>query len=59
MDYYGIEIVGDIAYTEIVSNRTETAYGKNRNDFEGTKEDCLEYLSKKKITEIYGAFKND
>ena len=59
MDYYGVEIVGKEAYTELVSNRTETAFGKQRNDFEGTKEECLKYLSQKNISEIHGPIKNE
>ena len=56
MDYYGIEIVDDVAYTEKL-NYEPTAFGKQRNDFEGDKEACHEYLKSKEITEVYGALK--
>ena len=54
---YGVEIIEQVAYTEHC-NRSETAYGKNRNDFEGSKEECLKYISSKNITEIVGILDN-
>ena len=53
---YGIEIVDDTAYTEQII-RSETAYGKQRNDFEGTKEDCMAYMKSKDIKEVFGILK--
>lgn len=58
MNYYGIELVDGVAYTEKV-NYEPSAYGKQRNDFEGTLQDCLDYLTSKGITEYYGAVKNE
>lgn len=56
IDSYGIEIIGADAYTERIT--TYTAFGKQRgNDFEGTKEECLQYLKDKNIVEVYGALK--
>ena len=52
-DLFGVEIVGKIAYTEKI-NRSDTAYGKQRNDFEGTKEECLKYIGTKDIKEVIG-----
>ena len=56
MEIYGVEIVGKAAYTELI-NRSQTAYGKQRNDFEGTKEACIEYMKKNDVNEIIGVLK--
>ncbi len=53
-DIYGVEIVGKTAYTEKIQ-RSETAFGKQRNDFEGTRVDCIEYIESKGIKEIIGS----
>jgi len=50
---YGVEIVGKTAYTQTI-NYSATAYGKQRNDFEGDKVSCLEFIASKGITEVYG-----
>lgn len=55
---FGVEIVGYIAYTE-AADRSETAFGKQRNDFEGTKIECIEYMRSRNIKEVYGALKHD
>ncbi len=58
--YYGVEIVGYTAYTECLGNDDllSTAYGKQRNDFEGTKEDCLKYIKDRSITDVIGVLKD-
>ncbi len=60
-NYYGVEIVGKEAYTESLGSDDlqSTAYGKERNDFEGTKEACLAYIEKKGVSKIYGALSDE
>ncbi len=57
-EYFGVEIVGKVAYTEKL-NYTPTVYGKQRNDFEGIREACLEFIESKGIIEVYGVLKDD
>jgi hypothetical protein len=59
MKYYGVEISGGVAYTEIVSDRSATVFGKQRNDFEGDKKACLDYIKSKGVTEVYGVLKDE
>lgn len=55
-EIYGIEIIDNTAYTELI-NRTETAFGKQRNDFEGTLKDCIDYIKSKQVLEVIGILK--
>lgn len=53
IDMYAVEIIGKNAYTERMT--TETAYGKQRgNDFEGTEKECLEFIGRSSVDNIYG-----
>jgi hypothetical protein len=53
-DLYGVEIVGNTAYTNYLGD-TSVYHAKYRdNDFVDSKVKCLEFIASKGIIEIYG-----
>lgn len=57
--HYGVEVVGNTAYTSYLGD-TSVYHGKYRdNDFVGTPKECLDYIKSKGITEIYGVLKDE
>lgn len=56
---YGVEVVGDTAYTNYLGD-TSVYHARYRdNDFVGTAKECLDYIKSKGITEIYGVLKDE
>lgn len=55
---YSVEIVNDVAYATALKDSSDYHGLAKGNDFMGSKEECLEFISSKNITKIFG-FKND
>ena len=51
---YGVDIVGDVAYINVITDNSPYFASNRDTDFIGTKEECLKYLDKKDIKNIYG-----
>jgi len=53
-DLYGVEIVGKTAYTSYLGD-TSVYHAKYKdNDFVDSKSKCLDFITSKDITEVYG-----
>jgi len=53
-DLYGVEIVGNTAYTNYLGD-TSVYHAKYRdNDFVDSMAKCLDFIASKNITEVYG-----
>lgn len=58
-DLYGVEIVGNTAYTNYLGD-TSVYHAKYRdNDLVDSRANCLEFIGSKGITEVYGALSKD
>jgi hypothetical protein len=58
-DLYGVEIVGNTAYTNYLGD-TSVYHAKYKdNDFVDSRANCLEFIVFKGITEVYGVLSKD
>lgn len=58
-DLYGVEIVGNVAYTSYLGD-TSVYHAKYKdNDFVDSKFKCLEFIISKGIKEVYGVLSKD
>ena len=59
IDLYGVEVVGKTAYTCYLGD-TSVYHAKYRaNDFVDSRIKCIEFMSLKGITEVYGVLSED
>jgi len=58
-DLYGVELVGNTAYTSYLGD-TSVYHAKYKdNDFVDSRVKCLEFIASKCITEIYGVLSKE
>ena len=58
-DLYGVELVGKTAYTCYLGD-TSVYHAKYKdNDFVDSRVKCLEFISSRGITEVYGVLSKD